>query len=100
MRRSRIKPMSSRRRADVAARAEVVRQVHERDRTCQAAPVWPDVECGGGFDVHEPLTRARGGNPLDPDQCVLLCHFHHRAVHDNPDRSHELCLLKHAWERS
>lgn len=95
-RRTRLAPVSARRLAERPARAAVVAAVHARDRTCRAKDLWPEVACGGPLDVHEPLTRARGGNYLDPDQCVLLCRRHHDRVDEDPVRATVLGLLKRA----
>jgi len=35
-------------------------------------------------DVHEPLTRAQGGNILDPDACVAICRRCHEWAHTHP----------------
>lgn len=38
--------------------------------------------CGAlGTDVHEIVYRSHGGSITDPDNCLLLCRDHHRAVH-------------------
>lgn len=34
--------------------------------------------------VHEKLTRARGGDILDPENCVALCNWDHQFIHNNP----------------
>ena len=86
--------------ATVKARRDAVRAAFERDGyRCQAADLeTPGVQCGGGLDGHEPLTRARGGDPLDPDQIVTVCRHHHRWIHANPIDAHDLGLLRHSWE--
>lgn len=35
-------------------------------------------------DVHEPLTRAQGGDILDPDNTVAICRRCHSHIHTNP----------------
>lgn len=82
-----------------AARAEAVRLAGERDGwQCQARAVVPEVGCGGGLDGHEPLTRARGGDPLDPDQIVTVCRFHHDWIGREQHQAWERGLLRHSWE--
>jgi hypothetical protein len=50
--------------------------------------------CNSGSEqVHEPLTRARGGSILDLSNTVVLCNDHHRWVHDNPSAATALGLL-------
>lgn len=39
--------------------------------------------------VHEKRTRARGGDILDPENCVALCELCHRQVHDHPRQATE-----------
>lgn len=34
--------------------------------------------------IHEVITRARGGDILDPVNCRALCHESHAWIHDNP----------------
>ena len=92
-----LKRMSNAKREEwmLRKREEVMREVYRRDRGC----IWfkvggdPTIKCWGGLDVHEPLPRSRGGDPLDPAQCVLLCRGHHRWVHDHPAAGKALGLL-------
>jgi hypothetical protein len=45
-------------------------------------------------ELHEPLTRARGGNILDPHNTVAICRNCHNWVHDNPDSATRIGLLR------
>jgi len=36
------------------------------------------------LDKHEVLHRSQCGDPLDPDNCVILCRCCHDAVHGKP----------------
>lgn len=56
-------------------------------------------ECWGWLDVHEPLTRARGGSITDPDNGVLLCRRHHEWTHAHPREALELGLLRSRSKR-
>lgn len=49
-------------------------------------------------DIHEPLTRARGGSILDAANSVALCRNCHRWIHDNPDSATEIGLLQPSWQ--
>jgi hypothetical protein len=51
-------------------------------------------------DVHEPLTRARGGSILDPDNARAVCRMHHDLIHLEPSWAYEEGFLKHSWEES
>jgi len=39
-------------------------------------------------DVHEPLTRAQGGNILDPENAYSLCRSCHSHIHASPAESY------------
>ena len=86
MKRSRLAPVSARRQAQKARRAEVVAEVHERaGGRCEYADVVPEVECASYWWSSRPpleVDELRGGAHrssewLDPEQCRLTCHAHH-----------------------
>jgi hypothetical protein len=60
---------------------------------------------GRSEEIHELISRARGGNFLpddgpDPDaNFKALCHFCHRIVTDEPLVAESLGLSKHSWDR-
>jgi hypothetical protein len=93
-----IRPVSDKRRAENRERrAMVVRLFPER-------PVCAVPGCGQwADDLHEPLTRARGGSITDPGNAVPLCRKHHDQVTFRPEKSelgwaYELGLLVHSWD--
>jgi hypothetical protein len=45
-------------------------------------------------EVHEPLTRARGGSILDPDNAVAICRICHSWIHDHPELAKSVGLLR------
>ncbi len=49
---------------------------------------------GRAVDIHEPLTRARGGSILDPQNTMAVCRSCHTWIHDNPENATKLGLLK------
>lgn len=52
-------------------------------------------------DVHEPLTRSRGGSITDPANAVPLCRPCHTVITDTqPDWAYEQGLLIHSWGAS
>jgi hypothetical protein len=53
---------------------------------------------GRSVDIHEPLTRARGGSITDAANTVAVCRRCHDWIHDNPDVATSLGLLQHSWE--
>lgn len=50
------------------------------------------------IDIHEALTRARGGSVLDPGNCRAVCREHHDEIHGEPDWAYELGFLSHSWD--
>ena len=89
-------PLKARRSAAFTkARREAVAAAAARDgHTCVARHLAPHVPCGGPLDGHEPLTRGRGGDPLDVDNIRTLCRSHHDFVHAHPEWAHSVGLLK------
>lgn len=51
-------------------------------------------------DVHEPLTRARGGSILDRSNCRAVCRMHHDLIHLEPAWAYEFGFLVHSWDAS
>lgn len=45
-------------------------------------------------ELHEPLTRARGGDILDPAHTVAVCRNCHRWIHHHPNSATKLGLLR------
>ena len=50
-------------------------------------------------EVHEILSRARGGSILDESNCAALCHACHFWITTNPKEAHTQGWLKHSWEK-
>ncbi|HXH77150.1 MAG TPA: hypothetical protein VNJ48_01470 [Nocardioides sp.] len=48
--------------------------------------------------VHEPLTRARGGDILDRDNCRCVCDPHHAEIHTEAPWVYALGFLVHSWD--
>lgn len=49
-------------------------------------------------EVHEVLSRARGGNILDPNNCRTLCHKCHFWITTNPALATAQGWLKNSWD--
>ncbi len=102
LRRTPLAKQSAKRKTEQAARRKLVtRLLHERPR-CQAGPLiiaeQPGFRCGGwSVDIHEPLTRARGGSILDEDNAIALCRLCHDWIHEHPEPATRLGLLQHSW---
>ena len=98
IRRSVIRPVSKKRQATRYARERCVNEVLRRANYQCQTPGWSDLECKGRLDVHEVLSRARGGDPLNPDACAALCAQHHRYAHAHPDEAAGIGILRHSWD--
>lgn len=60
-------------------------------------PVCQFPQCvNKSVDIHEPLSRARGGSITDETNAVALCRACHSWVHDHPQQATELSLLRSA----
>lgn len=101
--RKRLKPMSDKRRRDLAEREKVVATVLARDRTCQARALVPEVRCASPIrdraplEVHEIVKRARWSRAwLTPEVCVALCQAHHDWTEAEPALATERGLLASA----
>lgn len=49
---------------------------------------------GRAVDVHEPLTRARGGSITDPGNMVAVCRACHDWIHGHPEAATERGWLR------
>jgi hypothetical protein len=99
VKRSRVRPVSTKRTAQQPERDACRSAVLARDRTCRGRGLTP-VECGvTPTDVHE-LGRGayRASCWLNPDLCIALCRRCHRWVTDHPTRARELGLALAGWE--
>lgn len=91
----RLRAQSPKRQAENRVRRKVIHATFGDQPTCIAPGCtrWAD-------DVHEPLTRARGGSITDPDNMTPLCRPHHDEVtFTEPAWAYELGLLRHSWDR-
>ena len=59
------------------------------------------MRCGShrSEDIHEIVSRARGGSILDPENLVALCRSCHSFITQNPATAHAEGWSKHSWER-
>ncbi len=63
-----------------------------------AVPAEVTSRCGRwADDVHEPLTRARGGSIVDPENAVAPCRPCHNALGLEPAWGYALGLIVHSW---
>lgn len=82
MRRSRLNPVSKKRAIDSIRRKLFVKDILEERQQCEAN--LPYLCTYYATDVHEILTRGRGGDFLNPDNVLALCRMCHTFITDNP----------------
>lgn len=51
-------------------------------------------------DVHELLSRARGGSIVDRTNCVAICREHHDWITTHPAEAEATGWARHSWERA
>jgi hypothetical protein len=80
-----------------------------RERAAMADRLYPDrregtVMCAVPWcprladDLHEPLTRARGGSITDEDNQTPTCRQHNDELTLEPEWGYRLGFLKHSWD--
>jgi hypothetical protein len=88
-----LRPRSAKREADYRARRVLVAELLE------ARPVCQRCQAARAVDVHEVLTRARGGSILDAENCVTLCRPCHSWITVNPAAALEQGWVRSSWDR-
>ena len=91
--RTRIKPISDKRRLANATRAAMMleRFGPREFWRCQLGPII-QTPCYGPVNGHEVKSRAQGGSITDPDNIMLACNLHNDWAEDHPLRAKELGL--------
>lgn len=97
-RKTRIRPVSKKREALNRARRDFVAGFLAAHPRCQAGPLVMPVDhrhrCDlWSCDVHEVVTRARGGSILDADNCRAICRACHDWIHSHPADATTVGLL-------
>ena len=100
-RRTPLRQVSPKRARRERLRREMVRSELARRELCEAGVVIThaghNARCHGlAVELHEPLTRARGGSILDPANTVAICRSCHDWIHVNPAAATNLGLLRSA----
>lgn len=94
-----IKPVSDKRRAENRERRAMIKRLYP-DRPHCARPACTRL----ADDIHEPLTRARGGSITDPGNQVPLCRTCHDEITFRPESelqwAYDVGLLRHSWDAS
>jgi hypothetical protein len=100
-----LKPVSDKRRKLQTQRRTFVREQLKARPNCEAGPIISKFyetspllvkyKCNNNaVDIHEPLTRARGGSIVDVDNSMAVCRMCHDWIHRNPQLAADLHLLK------
>ncbi len=115
MKRTRLRPMSAKRAAIADERRAFVRRILSERPQCEARNFLRPIVGGlAGVDqdrvvaalrgctwrsveVHELLSRARGGSIVDYANCVPLCHECHRWVTTEPRLATMAGLQRSRW---
>lgn len=97
-----LKPVSKKRAAENRRRRNVIAQVLQTRTVCEAGHAIETIDRDHRCrrtpdDVHEPLTRARGGSITDPDNMVVICRACHDWVHTHPEAATSVGLLVHSY---
>jgi hypothetical protein len=103
-RHKRIRRVSAKRAAENRQRRAMVDDLFKGEQPL--CVVWvarqPDWCTAWADDLHEPLTRARGGSITDPDNAVPLCRACHDLITFKPESelewAYDLGLLVHSWD--
>ena len=97
LRRTPVKPVSGKRLAENRERRAMVKRLYPERPPC-GRPGCPRL----ADDLHEPLSRARGGSIVDPGNQVPLCRECHDEVTFTPESelgwAYAAGLLVHSWD--
>ena len=90
--------VSKKRVKENRVRTNVVKDVMRSRLVCEAGRLIATVDnkhrCSGeAHDVHEPLTRARGGSITDASNMVVVCRWCHNWIHERPMLASSIGLL-------
>lgn len=89
----RLRPVSAKRAAIADERRELVARILAGRPRCEVCNDEPSTE------LHERLTRARGGSILDADNCIAVGRRCHDRIHDHPEWAASQGLLQHSWDK-
>ena len=94
----RLNPVSKKRARELAKRRKVIDEILKTRQLCEASHRIMRVDRTHRcfripFDVHEPLTRARGGSITDPANMMVVCRPCHDWIHGHPTLATQVGLL-------
>lgn len=92
-----LRAVSAARAAENRLRRKIVDQLYPERPVCHRPGCYQPAD-----DIHEPLTRARGGSIVDPENMCPLCRTCHDLVTFAPESelgwAYEAGLLRHSWD--
>lgn len=65
---------------------------------CEACTRLHDGPVRPGVDKHEVVSRGRGGDPCDPENCLLVCRPCHDWIDGHDPDAILLGLSRHSWD--
>ena len=99
MKRTPIKPRSRKASQTEAARAKIRKAlIEERGSLCEART--PYCTQPAVLQMHEVLSRGRGGDALDPSNILLVCPLCHHWIHTHPADAEARGLSVRRWPRA
>ncbi len=87
-----LPPVSDKRRAENRERRAMASRRFADDPRCIVPRCTRMAD-----DLHEPLTRARGGSIADEENTVPVCRQHNDDLTLEPEWGYRLHLLRHSW---
>lgn len=84
-------------RDEAACKRIIIARAHGR---CEACPILHVGPVRAGTDKHEIKSRARGGDPTDPENTLLVCRPCHDWIDEHDAEAVRLGLSQHSWDHS
>ncbi len=100
-----IRAQSKKRAKEQRQRRQLVAAQLEQRPYCEAARLVAQIDRSHlcqrqSVDIHEPLTRARGGSIVDVNNMLAVCRSCHDWIHAHPESAEMVGLLRHSWSKN
>jgi hypothetical protein len=69
-------------------------------RMLSETPICDRCHAERATEIHEVLTRARGGSVVDEANCRALCHACHLHITENPAESLREGWIRSSWDKT
>lgn len=94
--------MSKKRQAEAPERRDLVKRLLSERPRCEFPTILGEQTVKmchrASRDLHEVLSRGRGGSFLDESNILCLCREHHEWIGANPVEANRLGVWSHSWE--